>query len=305
MSLENHTYFHFRIGRHAPIATDCNNVILTNAEKEAMKIIFTYQKSTLMERVADVKCDQVKLCCAKKFQKLNCNVQRIYEDTKLHYLAWEEERQCRITGSTCYGLFTYTNSRNPDWQKKCSSHLKPVKFKSKYTDYGRKAEAEARQLFVERIEKTVFETGLVISKENPWIGVSPNGVVFENGRPTELLEIKCPYKGASMSVDESIEHEFKKCLKKRDGNYYLKKKHKYYDQVQLGMAVLNVLTTSFVIYASYDKSMKILSVPIDEPFILKMLTALKPICFNVMLHCICLNDDSDKENVVVSEIVQC
>lgn len=42
---------------------------------------------------------------------------------------------------------------------------------------------------------TVYETGLIISKQHPWLAVSPDGVVFRENRPIKLLEIKRPMIG--------------------------------------------------------------------------------------------------------------
>lgn len=37
--------------------------------------------------------------------------------------------------------------------------------------------------------------GLIISQEFPWLGFSPDGVIFEENIPVKLVEIKCPYIG--------------------------------------------------------------------------------------------------------------
>lgn len=57
-----------------------------------------------------------------------------------------------------------------------------------------------------------------------------------------------------------------KYIHTEDEVYGLKKKHKYYAQVQTGMAVLNLPICYFAIYCPFDKSMAILEVPFDENF---------------------------------------
>lgn len=134
------------------------------------------------------------------------------------------------------------------------------KFFSHSTDHGKVYESAARKAFELVTEKNVFQTGLVVSSRNPWLAFSPDGVVFEENVPTELLEIKCPLKGKDMPVQEAILHEFSTCLVVENDLYCLKKKHKYYAQVQLGMCLLNVQVCNFVIYAPFDNSLMIILV---------------------------------------------
>ena len=78
-------------------------------------------------------------------------------------------------------------------------------------------------MFADLTKEMVIKTGIVVCQQSSWIAVSPDGVIFENGIPTELLEIKCPYKGASMPIDEAIEQEFRKCLDFSNNGIALKK----------------------------------------------------------------------------------
>lgn len=41
----------------------------------------------------------------------------------------------------------------------------------------------------------IHEVGLVVCQSDPWLAVSPDGVIFENGEPIKLLEIKFPFIG--------------------------------------------------------------------------------------------------------------
>ncbi|KAK0079019.1 hypothetical protein PV326_009004 [Microctonus aethiopoides] len=43
---------------------------------------------------------------------------------------------------------------------------------------------------LELSEKTVIETGLIVSKCNHWLAVSPDGVIFKDDVPVNVLEIK-------------------------------------------------------------------------------------------------------------------
>lgn len=108
----------------------------------------------------------------------------------------------------------------------------------------------------------------------------------------ELLEIRCPYKGKSMNVHDVIKYEFKSCLIIEGLHVRLKEKHKYYAQVQMGMAVLNLKNAQFVIYDSYDKSIITINVPFNESFEMSMLKSLKETYYNIMLHEICENESA-------------
>jgi putative phage-type endonuclease len=54
--------------------------------------------------------------------------------------------------------------------------------------HGVKHEDEARDLYVARTGEEVFEFGLLIHPDLPWLGASPDGVT----RSGKLVEIKCP-----------------------------------------------------------------------------------------------------------------
>lgn len=71
--------------------------------------------------------------------------------------------------------------------------------------------------------------------------------------------------------------------------YTLKTKHKYYGQVQLGMAMLNLKEADFVIYSSMDNSIIIINVSLDNNFVQHLLKKLKFNFFSHMLHIACVN----------------
>ena len=161
----------------------------------------------------------------------------------------------------------------------------------------KKTEGEARECFRKATNKDVIETGLIISQQNPWLAYSPDGVIFKDGKPSELLEIKCPFKGKSKDIHTVVQSVIGKVLIQEGENITLKKRHEYYGQVQLGMAVLNVKKASFVIYSSFDKRAFILTVDFDCVFVEKMLTALKKAYYQRMLHFICaIKQDVENNN---------
>lgn len=69
----------------------------------------------------------------------------------------------------------------------------------------------------------------------------------------------------------------------------LKKRHTYYAQIQVGMALLNLEECDFVIYSSCDDSIYIINVTFDHEYCRKLLKTLKNKFFEHMLHEICEN----------------
>lgn len=74
-----------------------------------------------------------------------------------------------------------------------------------------------------------------------------------------------------------------------DNSVVLKKKHMYYAQVQLGMAILNISECDFIVYSKFSKSFVNIIVPRDEIFLNSLLNKLQNIYFSHMIHEICLN----------------
>jgi len=138
---------------------------------------------------------------------------------------------------------------------------------------------------------TIFEPGLLVCQDNPWLGYSADGIIFQPGKHIKLLEIKCPYNGKT----EGIKYVIQNCkyLVKKNDMYTLKTKHVYYGQVQLGIFVNNLASTDFCIYSSYDNGMYIINIQKNEKFIHKMLTKLKHHFFEHMLHTICLSNNKE------------
>ena len=278
------------VGRHALITfKNQQQYNLTESAKEIISKIFQHQSTiTLQTWLENISCDPLKSCCDSEYNHLKGNFISICELSRMDYKCWQRERKNRITGLRCYEIYTYTFNKTPDWVKKCSKFFNPAEFRNEYTEHGLQSESQGRIKFSKMTNETVHEVGLVISSTNPWLAHSPDGVIFENGQPNELVEIKCPYKGKKMNVFDAIKEEFKSCLNFNSENIQLKKKHKYYGQMQLGMFILNVRKSSFAIYASFDASMLIISVDFDEEFVRKMLESLKKAYFIIMIHTLCM-----------------
>lgn len=262
------------------------NSVITSDFKKSLSLILNRSH---YDKYIDFTYGPLRYCCHQEYNSISCvDVMEICYKSSLSRCVWDNERKFRITGSRCYALYTYTLNNNPDWSKKCLKYFNNHYFSNKYVEHGIINEPRAKKLYSSvNLECTIFEPGLIICKDNHWLGYSADGVVFEEGKPIKLLEIKCPYNGKTNTIKNVI--LTCKYLTKINGMYSLKQKHAYYGQVQLGMFLLNLDTTDFCLYSSYDDSMFIIQVKRDEVFLKKMLTALKQTFFNNMLHIICTN----------------
>lgn len=79
-------------------------------------------------------------------------------------------------------------------------------------------------------------------------------------------------------------------LEKHGGRYQLKKKHKYYGQIQLGLAILNLPICYLVLYSSFDRSLEIITVKFNYEFTKNMLFRVKHNFFEKMIHVICTSN---------------
>jgi len=96
---------------------------------------------------------------------------------------------------------------------------------------------------------TLKKSGLIIG-EVPYLGGSPDGILInDSGMIVGLLEIKCPFSAAKLTVSEACERLDKFYVFKDDeGQFSLDRSHVYYYQVQGAMAISNVKFTDFIVW---------------------------------------------------------
>lgn len=299
--LKESAYTKHFFGRHSPVVIKKKKTFHVSEEgRKIIKIIFEKQVKNKYHFWLNTINVNTKNCCQRlyedKFPVLGIdNAILVCINTRFNFAVWVNERKFRITGTKCYEIFTYSKNKNPDWDKKCKKYFDPEEIGNKYTDHGIKNEDKARDQFSKITKKNVLEIGLVISTQNPWLACSPDGVILKNGEPIELLEIKCPFKGKTETAQNAARGEFKACLNIDGDSMTLRKKHKYYGQVQLGMFILDVDKASFCIYAPFDDSLVIIDVFMDLPFLKNMLAVIKKTYFEVMLHHVCNNHNNNEE----------
>ncbi|KAJ3662700.1 hypothetical protein Zmor_007035 [Zophobas morio] len=245
-------------------------------------------RSELTEVIYQVNIDTpLRRCCVATYNKLYpCDGFEICKDTFKSKATWMQERQYRITGSRCYTLFTYSQG---DWHTKAVKYFYPKSFKGTYaTRYGNNQEDFARQAYMTNLPsaETVIQCGLIVCQKNPWLACSPDGIVFRDKRPIRLLEIKCPVLGAKKTITECLPSLEYMEFSEGEG-WTLKRRHGYMAQIQLSLAILNLLGCDFIIYSSFDRSFYLLNIDRDEIFCNDLLKKLKSVFFQNMLHVLC------------------
>ena len=160
---------------------------------------------------------------------------------------WFKQRKLRLTASNFGNIIKRKKADVSKLVNRLSttcdslSHLKAIRF-------GKENEDVASQLYVQYQNShgspgtKVFHCGLVINPHFPWLGASPDRLVYDpNARPpTGGLEVKCIESAQGMTPLEAFNSketpkEGKKksfCLEMKDGHLQLKENHNYFYQVQ-------------------------------------------------------------------------
>ena len=157
---------------------------------------------------------------------------------------WKEERRKRLTSSIVGGIIKMQK------RTKCSKKVQTLLYSTfkgnDATRYGLQMEDEARHRYKTYQQQKghsgleIYQTGLVICKDNPWLAASPDDKVKDPSTSDifGLVEYKNPYSVRDKSIDEACRCKHF-CLQKKENNdeiqYTLKKRHDYYYQVQCQM----------------------------------------------------------------------
>ena len=104
---------------------------------------------------------------------------------------WYQQRENAITASDIPTVLGENSYKTP-WNllvDKCNANPKPFVGNSA-TQWGNHYEDIAIDKYSERYNKKVLSFGLLLHKDYPWLGGSPDGITTDG----ILLEVKCPIK---------------------------------------------------------------------------------------------------------------
>ena len=172
---------------------------------------------------------------------------------------WHESRKNLFTGTKGHGILgaLRNNKEGVDdnglyslaFIEKVLNLFKEGKSKEGIAavDHGNEFEETARNDYRKKTKSTVVEVGIVKKDKFAWIGVSPDGLIFnpDNEEDFGLLEIKCIHSCKDGQIlPEKIPYINK------DGQ--LQKGHRYMTQIQLGMWASGAKYTDLFLWTSQD-----------------------------------------------------
>lgn len=176
------------------------------------------------------------------------------EVTKTQSLSntWKLHRAGRITASNFHEVmhFTYRDNASSLLNKLMRYSAQP---NTASLNYGREMEDKARQFYATIMQSshdnfTVETTGLHVHVEKPFLGASPDGLTACSCHGQGLVEIKCPYKYRNGLKNFGKDKDFPV-----EENGKIKKKHKYYAQIQGQMKVLKTDFCDFFVWTPIEK----------------------------------------------------
>ncbi|XP_072764415.1 uncharacterized protein [Anoplolepis gracilipes] len=160
-------------GRHDVIKHD--NSVSHDCVNNIDVIINRANTSELMKKLSNLDVGTLKECCQSTTYRLRGDYRHICIDSTKSLATWKEERIFRITSSRCYELYTYTNNKKPNWERKSLNYFYPKEHFNKYVRHEIQNEPIAREIYENHFQLKVHQCSLIISNNNPWLACSPDG----------------------------------------------------------------------------------------------------------------------------------
>jgi len=101
----------------------------------------------------------------------------------------------------------------------------------------------------------MYEYGCVINPTVPWLGASPDGIVFHEDVGYGLVEVKCSYSKRNVSSRDACQDPSFFCPEV-NGKVFLKHDHDYYSQVQGQLGVCAASYCDFMLYTNNGLSIE-------------------------------------------------
>lgn len=150
------------------------------------------------------------------------------------------------------------------------------------TNHGNEGEILCCNLLSAKYESSFIRNfGLFINIHYPWLGYSPDGIVITGGR-VYLIEIKSPTCGKKIPA-ELFNAKNVKCLTMEGENLVLKRRHRYYGQIQLGLFLLGLNHSRLLLYSEKSNSYLKIEVPYDYAFCKTFIVSLTSLYFSKFL----------------------
>ena len=200
------------------------------------------------------------------------------------------QMQVRITASNAHGLYTYWRNNHPaeKWAEKLEKMYFSTFGGSSDTRYGTRMERKARKLYKVANPRLISNVGFVINIKCPWLGASPDGIACENGELI-YLEVKSLKVGKRLTGQDFLERA--NCLQKdADGMFTLRRRNKFFTQIQLGLALTNLKKAKLVLYVGRNNSIICINVLRDDAYISDVIETLTHVYFTYCLQFLAQNE---------------
>ena len=179
---------------------------------------------------------------------------------------WFNQRQGRLTGSNFYRLCHLketTNNDNTIQDLLGYCPIPPEKLPYQF-EWGHEKEGSALNLYIKKMKKkhkhlSVSDSGLVINPTWPYIGASPDGYRFCKCCGKVVLEVKSLYSKRSLPPYVAAQEYL---YTDQDGKTQLKKKTRWYYQIQGELAVTKLKCADLIIYT--NKGILVIPVKFDS-----------------------------------------
>ena len=192
------------------------------------------------------------------------NSQKQLIEKKTHLQAecvrWHEERYCRLTASN----FGRVIKRKSEFDKLATELLSTKNLTTvPAIKWGRDHESDAYQRYKQGLDTRhpnliLRKSGIVIG-DIPYLAASPDGVLTDvSGQVRGIIEIKCPYSAAKLTVREACEQLDNFYLSIVEDKLVLQADHLYFFQIQGTMALTGATFCDFVVWTT--KSFEVITI---------------------------------------------
>ncbi|XP_049274819.1 uncharacterized protein LOC119385854 [Rhipicephalus sanguineus] len=162
---------------------------------------------------------------------------------------WKKARTYRLTASN-FGTVVAREKWTPKGLQNVTSDKDLSRVRA--VQYGISNERQAVRRYEAALRTVLhdvqtFHCGLVVSPTSPWLGASPDRIVWDPQENSHgIIEVKCPY--SMKDMDEPTTEG--SCLYKGTDNVFrLDRRHEYYYQLLGQMAICGLSWADFVVYS--------------------------------------------------------
>lgn len=179
---------------------------------------------------------------------------------------WKKERRYRVTASVFYDVCV---RRQDFWVLAERIYAKTNEDLTKVPAvvFGIEHEGYVRNLIRARYSNFILrKVGLVTNPFFPYLGASPDGLLH-NSENTFLLEIKCKFNPSKLGLEDLANCSSDFCLDKgSEGEWKLRRNHRYYYQIQGQLALSNLKQCIFALFYKLPDFVHVEIIDFDDEF---------------------------------------